>query len=109
MSRELQVLNQQNKLAVWAERVTACRSSGLRVKDWCKENGICEQTYYKWQKRIYELSQPQQEVCFTEISPAAPVTIKTAIIVRIAGIEAEIPAGTDTATIETVLRVLKSC
>ncbi len=28
MSRELQTLNQQNKLALWAERISACRDSG---------------------------------------------------------------------------------
>jgi len=59
MSRKLQSLNQQNKLAVWTERITACRNNtGLKVKDWCKENGISEQTFYRWQKRIYELSRP---------------------------------------------------
>ena len=44
MVRELQTLNEQNKLALWAERVQACRSSGRTVKDWCKESGISEQT-----------------------------------------------------------------
>ena len=44
MSRELQTLNEQNKLALWADRINACRSSGRTVKDWCKESGICEQT-----------------------------------------------------------------
>ena len=47
MARELQTLNEQKKLALWAERVNACRSSGRTVKDWCKERGICEQTYYR--------------------------------------------------------------
>ena len=50
MSRELQTINQQNKLALWAGRISECRSSGQNVKVWCKENGICEQTYYRWQK-----------------------------------------------------------
>lgn len=41
---ESQTMNGQNKLALWAERVSAFRSSGLSVRDWCKENDICEQT-----------------------------------------------------------------
>ena len=45
MGSELQTMNGQNKLALWAERVSACRSSDLSVRDWCKENDICEQTY----------------------------------------------------------------
>ena len=45
---ELRQLNEQNKLAIWAERVTECRNSGQSVLAWCKEHGICSQTYYKW-------------------------------------------------------------
>ena len=47
MSRELQTLNGQNKLALWAGRISECRSSGQNVKNWCWENGISEPTYYK--------------------------------------------------------------
>ena len=55
MSRELQTMNSQNKLALWAERISECRSSGQNVKAWCKANGCCEQTYYKWQRRLLEI------------------------------------------------------
>ena len=44
---ELRQLNEQNKLAIWAERVTECRNSGQSVLAWCKEHCICSQTYYK--------------------------------------------------------------
>lgn len=43
---ELRELNRWNKLAVWAERVAEYRSSGQSVLVWCKELGICGQTYY---------------------------------------------------------------
>ena len=60
MSTELQQLNGQNKVALWAERISECRNSGLSVKTWCKEKGVCEQTYYKWQKKIFAMAQAQQ-------------------------------------------------
>ena len=53
---ELRQLNEQNKLAIWAERVTECRNSGQSVLAWCKEHGICSQTYYKWQKRLFRVN-----------------------------------------------------
>ena len=46
VSRELQARNTQNKLALWAGRISECRNSGQSVKVWCGENGICEQTYF---------------------------------------------------------------
>ena len=110
VSRELQTMNQQNKLALWAGRISECRSSGQNVKVWCKENGICEQTYYRWQKRLFEMAQAQQEVQFAEVTPVQFVrSANVAVTVRIAGAEADIHSGADTATVETVLRILKSC
>ena len=110
MSTELQQLNGQTKMALWVERISACRSSGLSVKNWCKENAVCEQTYYKWQRRLFEMVKAQQEVPFAEVTPAQPVRCgNVAVTVRIAGTEADIRSGADAATVETVLRVLKSC
>ena len=110
VSRELQTINQQNKLALWAGRISECRSSGQNIKVWCKENGICEQTYYRWQKRLFEIAKAQQEVQFAEVTPIQPARCgNVAVTVRIAGAEADIHSGADTATVETVLRILKSC
>ena len=110
VSRELQTRNAQNKLALWAGRISKCRNSGQNVKDWCKENGICEQTYYRWQKRLFEIAKAQQEVQFAEVTPVQPVRSgNVAVTVCIAGTEADIHSGADAATVETVLRILKSC
>lgn len=110
MSKDLQTLNGQIKLAVWAGRISECRSSGQKVKVWCRENGICEQTYYKWQRRLFEMAQAQQEVSFAEVTPLQPVrSSKVAVTVRVAGAEADIHSGANAATVETVLRILKSC
>ena len=110
MSKDLQTLNGQNKLALWAERISECRSSGMPVKTWCRENGVNEQTYYNWQRRIFEMAQEQQEIQFAEVTPVQPVRSgNVAVTVRIAGAEADIHSGADAATVETVLRILKSC
>ena len=110
MGKDLQTINNQNKLALWARRISECRSSGQKVKVWCRENGICEQTYYRWQRRLFEMAQTQQEVQFGEITPTQSVRCgNVAVVVRIGGVEAAIHSGADAATVETVLRILKSC
>ena len=112
MSKDLQTLNSQNRLALWAERISACRSSGQKVSAWCKANGICEQTYYKWQKRLFEIAQVEQEAQFVEVTPVQMLSVSpggVAVTIRISGMEAEIHNGADAATVETVLRILKSC
>jgi hypothetical protein len=108
---ELRQLNEQNKLAVWAERVTECRNSGQSVLAWCKEHGICSQTYYKWQKRLFTMAEAQHEVQFAEVTPIAeaPLSPQATISIRIAGATVDIHSGADTTTVETILRILKSC
>ena len=110
MGTELQTHNGQNKLAEWAGKITACRNSGMAVKTWCKENGVCEQTYYKWQRRLFTMAQAQQEVQFAEVTPITAIRSDSiAVTVRIGGNEADIHSGADAATVETVLRILQSC
>lgn len=56
------------------------------------------------------MAQAQQEVQFAEVMPVQAVRSgKVAVTVRIAEAEADIHSGADAATVETVLRILKSC
>ena len=72
--------------------------------------GVCEQTYYKWQRRLFELAPAQQEVQFAEVTPVQPARCgNVSVTVRIPGAEADIRSGADAAAVETVLRILKSC
>ena len=110
MSRELQTINQQNKLALWTGRIWECRNSGHNVKEWCKENGICEQTYYRWQRKIFEIAKAQHEVQFAEVTPVKPVCSRSvAVTVRLSRVGAAICNGAEVATVKTVLQFLKSC
>ena len=49
------------RLQYWKNIISQCqnRPDGQTAKSWLKENGICEQTYYFWQRKIrqstYEL------------------------------------------------------
>ena len=56
------------------------------------------------------MAKAQQKVQFAEVTPVQSVcSANVAVTVRIAGAEADIHSGADTATVETVLRILKSC
>ena len=111
MSTELQKLNEQKKLAQWAERITECRNSGLTVKTWCKENGVGEQSYYKWQRRVFAMVKAQTETQFAAVTPlsAERNDLQIAVTVQTAGITADIHNGADPVTVEAVLRILKLC
>ena len=110
MNSGLQVYNEQNKLAQWAQTVAQCRDSGLGVRQWCQEHGVNVSSYYKWQRKVYAAAKAQQESRFVEVTPVQPLAVtNVAVTVRIGESEADIHNGADAATVETVLRIMKSC
>ena len=110
MSSALQVMNMDQTATEWAARIRSCRSSRLTVRQWCSEHQISPQTYYRWQRRLFDMVKAQQEVKFADVTPEQLSPIDgIAVTVRMAWAELDIHSGADAATVETVLRVLKSC
>ena len=109
MKRELQVYNEQQKLAEWSEIVSQCRNSGLSVRQWCQENQINISNYYKWQRKIYALAKAQQEVQFAKVETAVTDTATVAVSIQVGTVAADIHNGADPATVENVLRLLNLC
>lgn len=105
----LQSLRTKESTAVWAERVAERRSSGVTVARYCAEHNLNEHTFYRWQKRIFEMAQSEPEgPKFAEVrlpntcgAPAAALQIN--------GTKAEIYNGIDEYTLQILVRVMKSC
>jgi hypothetical protein len=114
----IQEYKKSHQLQEWAEMVSACRNSGKTVSAWCAENGLNEKVYYYRQKKVCDaipaLRRPasipiaqSNTVQFAEITPAVqPEVGELSVIVRLGKAEVHIQNGAETATIETVLRVL---
>ena len=45
-------LKHRVKLQEWAARIQDCRSSGLSVRVWCRQEGITAATYYRWEREV---------------------------------------------------------
>ena len=52
-------LKREVMLQEWSARIAECRNSGKTVKEWCAEQGISVQTYYRWEKRFVEKATQQ--------------------------------------------------
>lgn len=38
----------------WASIIQDCRSSGLKVDDYCKQHSLSRNAYYYWQRKVKE-------------------------------------------------------
>ena len=100
-------MKREANLAVWAEQVRACRSSGLTVNEWCAENGIKPNAYYRHQKKVFN-AMHAEESRFYEV-PTAIHAGRIVASIQINGISAEIHSAADEDTVLALLRAMKSC
>jgi hypothetical protein len=91
----------------WAERIATQQRSGISVKQFCKERGLTEYSFYAWRKRLQE----RGPVRFALVDRGARRQERTAEavleLVLATGERLRIGTGVDTATLRTVLDVLR--
>lgn len=62
-------VSKQLRLSRGAALVKSCEESGLRVKEWCHQNGVTKDTYYYWKRKLKDLCLEQMDIpSFVEIS-----------------------------------------
>jgi len=92
----------------WAERIAAQRRSGMSVKQFCKEQGLTEYSFYAWRKRLQE----KGAVRFALVERSARRQERTAEavleLVLATGERLRIGTGVDTATLRVVVDVLRA-
>ena len=90
----------------WADRIAAQQRSGNSVKQFCKEQGLTEGSFYAWRKRL----QKTEPVRFALVDRGArqePATEAALELVVATGERLRIGAGVDAATLRTVLEILR--
>ena len=44
--------NRQQQRAQWHERIVAQSLSGLAIPKFCRQQGLCSKTFYRWKSRL---------------------------------------------------------
>ena len=91
----------------WADLIRQHEQSGVPVKDFCRDQGVSEPSFYSWRKRLAS----REPVKFALVDAGASVTNPRASssveLILGSGDRLRIPAGADAATLRTVLSVLR--
>jgi transposase-like protein len=97
----------QPKADEWAERIAAQRRGGTPVKQFCKEQGLTECSFYAWRKRLRE-SGPVRFALVERSTRRQKGTAEPALEVVLAtGERLRIGAGVDITTLRAVLGILR--
>ena len=110
-------LKHQARLQNWTAAIQDCRSSGLSVKQWCRQKEITPATYYRWEREVLALANTERSsaadtaVTFVEL-PAIQQkrnVSELAATIRIGEISIDVYNETDPALLKSMLEILRSC
>jgi hypothetical protein len=62
----------QARAQTWQRRLADQLASGLSIADWCRANGYCRQSFYRWQARLSQEASEASAAGFTEIHLTPP-------------------------------------
>ena len=89
----------------WKEIVARHERSGMDVRTYCEQQGICEQSFYTWRKRLRQ----QQPVSFALVRTAQPKPSAEPLeLILVTGERIRITAGVEVSTLRTVLEALRT-
>ena len=90
----------------WEMVVQECAASGLSNREFCRQRGIPEKSFYYWQRK---LRQQIVESASPQLVPLEPVTESEDLLqIQYRGAELKLPAGVDMDAVAALLRSLQS-
>jgi transposase len=92
----------------WAERIAAQQRSGISVKQFCKQQGLTEYSFYAWRKRLQKKEPVRFALVDRRVAGQEPATEAALELVLATGERLRIGAGVDAATLRTVLEAVRT-
>ena len=110
-------LKHRAKLQEWAARIQDCRSSGLSVRAWCRQEEINAATYYRWERELLALAETEPcssvlAVRFAELPAPKQVSRNVAersATLHIGNASLDIYPGCDTEQLKMLVELLRLC
>ena len=94
----------------WQMAIETWRESGLSIRQFCKQEGLTEPAFYIWRKKLTGSDTESENLDtspFIEVSmPRSNPTVVELLMTS--GNTLRIPAGVDSATLTTVLSVVRA-
>ena len=90
----------------WAMVIQECGNSGLSNREFCRQRGISEKTYYYW---LRKLRSQMAETVAPQLVPLEPVAeLDDLLQIQYRGAELKLSAGVDMDAVASILRSLQS-
>ena len=90
----------------WAMVIRECNSSGLSNREFCRQRGISEKSYYYWLRKFRS---QMAETAVPQLVQLDPTPLQDDMLqIQYRGAELKLPAGVDMDAVAALLRSLQS-
>ena len=114
---QVTLVKKQHRLEQWTKLIQECRSSGMKVDDWCETNGVTHHAYYYWLRKVRQaacqnlpaVNGSKDLTAFKRLEVQSPaIDTQASVIIHLPTATLEIHNGASRQTVEAVLSALKS-
>lgn len=90
----------------WALAIQECSASGLSKREFCRQRGISEKSYYYWQRKLREQIMEASAPKLVRLE-SGPLT-EEVLQIQYRGSELKLPGGVDIDAVAMLLRSIQS-
>jgi hypothetical protein len=98
--------SRDDRRATWQRLLAEQRASGLSIVSWCWQQGIQENTFYYWRKRLAEPVTPEASPSWMPVTLLPTAGTGGGLTVRVGAAAIEVAAGFDPELLAAVVTVL---
>ena len=92
----------------WAMLIQECNNSGLTKREFCRQRGISEKSYYYWLRKLRSQMAEAAAPQLVQLEPALVPLQDDILQIQYRGAELKLPAGVDMDAVSMLLRSIQS-
>lgn len=90
----------------WALAIHECSNSGLSNREFCRQRGISEKSFYYWQRKLREQIVNEASPKLVQLDSRS--VLEDVLHIQYRGAELKLPGGVDVDAVATILRSIQS-
>lgn len=110
---EIQAVTKNVRLQQWSSIIQDCKSSGLKVDDYCSEHNISRNSYYYWLRKIKEAAIEHSGNIFAEVNQPFTVPVDSdsgtaPVSIRIGDAVIHVNEGASHSLLHTIIGAIRN-
>ena len=103
---EILTVRNEYRMENWLALIQECSASGLSNREFCRQQGISEKSFYYWLRKLRCQAVEATGTHLIKLDP--PTTEEDMLDIRYHGAELRLPSGVDMGVVSALLRSIQS-